>query len=465
MECSFEARKEELKLECRVSASEFASAAGRLEAFMGPFLDSYVRRKQESHAVTFVRGLCSDLEYKNGESIAYLFGMERKSIQHFVGESAWEDRPLRDELARQVGAQLGEGDGVIAFDPSAFAKSGKESVGVARQWCGRLGKVDNCQVGVFLSYVSSKGHALVDTDLYLPREWTQDKARMKRAGVPKDRMRYRTRHEMCLELLDRHAQTLPHSWVTGDDELGRPAGFRGELRARNERYLLAVPCNTTIRDLQLSEPEYSGVGRPAKRPSWRVDRWTSELNDQAWTTVDVRDGEKGPLIVEAAKRQVETGKRGRSTVAEEVFVVIRYRDRDSRIVKTDYYLSNADIETELSEFCRAAKAEHRVEECLQRGKSQAGLGDYEVRNWVGWQHHQTLSLIASWFLNVETRRAEKKDTRDHLQPSTIGNRFDYPSRRKMRYAPGRRVAHGTAAVAESASEALSLETPQPTATQ
>lgn len=459
MECSFEARKEDLKAECTVSGREFASAASRLEGFMEPFLSGYVRQKQESHAVTVVRGLCSDLEHKNCESIAYLFGMDRKSIQHFIGESAWNDRPLRDELSRQVGSQLGEADGVIAFDPSAFKKSGKGSVGVARQWCGRLGKVDNCQVGVFLSYVSSKGHAIVDTDLYLPHEWTQDKARMKEAGVPTDHMRYRTRHEMCLELLDRHAQTLPHSWVTGDDELGRPAGFRRELRNRNERYLLAVPCNTTIRDLQSPDPEYSGSGRPPKRQSWRVDKWTSELNDQDWTPVDVRDGEKGPLKVEAVKRQVETGRRGRSTVAEEVFVVIRYRDRDSRIVKTDYYLSNADIETDIKEFCRAAKAEHRVEECLQRAKGQAGLGDYEVRNWVGWQHHQTLSLIASWFLTVETRRAGKKNTRDHNQSGATGNRFHHPSCTKMRYTPGRQVAHRAAAAAEPASQALSLETP------
>jgi SRSO17 transposase len=408
---------------------------------MQPFLVNYRRHEQEANATTVVRGLCSDLEHKNGESIAYLFGLDRKAIQHFVGESRWDDEPLRAELARQVGSQLGEPDGVIALDPSAFPKSGKQSVGVARQWCGRLGKIDNCQIGVYLGYVSSKGHALVDTELYLPEEWTKDKARMKRAGIPKERQRHRTRHELCLELLDRHGDQLPHAWITGDDELGRPAEFRRKLRDRNERYLLAVPCNTIIRDLEIPAPEYSGTGRPAKRPSFRVDRWIALRSDDDWTVIEVRDGEKGPLTVEALKRCVETGVRGRPTVADEVLVVLRYRDRDSEVVKTDYYLSNADVATSLAEFCRAAKAEHRIEECIRRAKGETGLADYEVRNWIGWHHHQTLSLLASWFLNVETRRAEKKDTGNHFQPSATWDRFHPSHRAGMRYSPSRQMAN------------------------
>lgn len=309
MECSFEVRKRELELECRVPQDAMVSAANRLDPFMQPFLVNYRRHEQQTHALCVVRGLCFDLRRKNAESIAYLFGLDRKAIQHFIGESEWQDKPLREELAGQVGSQLGEPDGVLVFDPSAFPKSGRQSVGVARQWCGRLGKLDNCQVAVYLAYVSSQGHALVDTEIYLPKEWTQDKARLKRAGVPKARHRHRTRQEICLELLERHGEQLPHRWITGDDELGRPAEFRRKLRDRSECYLLAVPCNTTIRDLEIPSPEYSGNGRPAKRPSRRVDRWTAECIAENWTRVDVRDGEKGPLIVEALKRRVETGRR------------------------------------------------------------------------------------------------------------------------------------------------------------
>jgi hypothetical protein len=212
-----------------------------------------------------VSGLCSDLERKNAESIAYHFGLNRKQIQHFIGESDWDDTPFRKELERQIATQLGKDDGVLAFDPSAFPKSGKQSVGVARQWCGRLGKVDNCQVGVYPSYVSGKGHAVVDGDLYLPKEWTKDKARMKKAGIRKQKQKYRTRHAMCLELLDAHGKSLPHQWITGDDELERPIEFRRELQRRSEKYLLAVPCNTKFVDLESEQPEQPETDRRAPR--------------------------------------------------------------------------------------------------------------------------------------------------------------------------------------------------------
>lgn len=156
MQCSFEERKRQLESECVMPDDMMSSAAKRLESFMTPFLETFCRRVQASHATKCVQGLCSDLDRKNCESIAYMFGMDRKTIQHFVGESNWDDRPLRDELADQVAVELGECDGVFALDPSSFPKSGKGSVGVGRQWCGRLGKIENCQVGVYLSYVSSK---------------------------------------------------------------------------------------------------------------------------------------------------------------------------------------------------------------------------------------------------------------------------------------------------------------------
>lgn len=421
MEAQFERRKAELLKECQVPADLFAQVQSRLEKFMEPFVASFCRSEQKEHARTFVQGLLSDLERKNVESIAYRFGQERLPLQWFVGYSEWDDRPLREELVRQVGAELSDPDGVLVFDPSAFPKSGKESVGVARQWCGRLGKIDNCQVGVYLGYVSRHEHALIDMRLYLPKEWTQDKARLRKAGVPKDRWKHQTRQQLCLEMLAEHGPSLPHSWITGDDELGRPYSFRRDLHGLGERYLLAVPSNTLIRDLEVPPPPYSGNGRPPQRPWQRVDRWLAALPASAWATVDVRDGEKGPLIVEIVKRSVVARASKRQAGHTEVLVVIRYRDRDQeRIVRTDYYLSNAAIETTLAEFARAAKAEHRIEECIQRSKSEAGLADYEVRNWNGWHHHQTLSLIATWFLLIETRQGKKINASDY--PATDSRR-------------------------------------------
>jgi SRSO17 transposase len=406
----------------------------RLEQFMEPFVATLCRCEQVGHAHTFVRGLLSDLDHKNVESIAYRFGQDRLPLQRFIGFSDWDDAPLRRELVRQVGEQLGAADAVLVLDPSAFPKSGTESVGVARQWCGRLGKIDNCQVAVYLGYVSRAEHALVDFRLYLPRAWTRKRARCRKAGVPAQR-RYGTRHQLCWEMLQEHGAQLPHAWIAGDDELGRPYAFRLRLHERRERYLFAVPSNTLIRDLEADPPRYAGRGRPLTRPWQRVDRWAAHLRPGAWTTLDVRDGAKGPLIVETVKCAVAGRTPRQQQGHDEVLVVIRYRDReDARVLKTDYYLSNAAADTALSEFARVAKAEHRIEECLQRAKSEAGLGDYEVRNWKGWHHHQTLALIASWFLVTEARRGKKMDAGDHPATTPRSHRADPASRLPLRHA-------------------------------
>jgi len=266
---------------------------------------------------------------------------------------------------------------------------------------------------------------------------------MKKAGVPQG-TKHRTRHQLALEMLDQHGANLPHRWITGDDEMGRPYWFRRELQQRGEQYLLAVPSNSLIRDLEVEPPTGSGKGRPPNRPWVCVADWLASQPATAWTRLDVRDGAKGPLIVESLKRRVAARTDKQQQAPDEVLVAIRYKDRDDqRVVKTDYYFSNASAETGLLEFARVAKAEHRIEECLQRGKSEAGLGDYEVRNWVGWHHHQTLSLIATWFLVSETRRGKKMDTGDH--PSTNPGRHltNLAPRVPMRFA----IQHRTRAKA------------------
>ena len=455
----FAERKQELLEECQVAPEVFRQVLPRLETFMEPFVASLVRQEQVAHALTMVQGLLSDLEHKNVESIAYRYGQERLPLQWFVGVSEWDDQPLRTELARQIGQQLGAPDGVLVFDPSAFPKSGKQSVGVARQWCGRLGKVDNCQVAVYLGYVSGQEHALVDVRLYLPKEWTDDPARCRQAGVPQDRQRHRTRQKLCLEMLDEHGAQLPHGWITGDDELGRPYAFRRDLHDLDERYLLAVPSNTLVRDLESDEPPYAGHGRRPQRPWQRVDKWLAALPQTAWTEVDVRDGAKGPLVVQIVKRRVVARGPKRQPGHAEVLVVIRYQDRDqTRVVKTDYHLSNAAAETPLPEFARVAKAEHRIEECLRRSKSEAGLADYEVRHWTGWQHHQTLSLIATWFLVTEARRGKKMDPGDHAGTNPRRHRADPPCGQRLRHERARPPRTRTSPSAQRTRQALPLET-------
>ncbi len=292
MEPRFECRKEQLIAGCQVPPSLFRGTMSRLESFAQPLVTSLPSPESRTHSHTYLTGLLSDVERKNAESIAYRYDLDRQVIQRFIAEVDWDHDPLIGELTRQVDRAIGRPDAVLVFDPSAFPKKGTASVGVQRQWCGRLGKLENCQVGVFLGYVSDDEHAVVDFRLYLPREWTKDRKRCKKAGVPRD-VTYRTRHELALEMLQRRGSALPHAWVSGDDEMGRPAWFRKRLARDGEQHLLAVPSNTSVRDLEESPPPYTGHGRHHKAPFRGVRRWCEALPAEAWTKLTVRDGETG----------------------------------------------------------------------------------------------------------------------------------------------------------------------------
>ena len=402
MERRFRVRYEELMADAEVKPEALEGVLERLKEFVHPFAASLEYAAQRDHLQEYVAGLVSNVKRKNIETIAYLHEQDRQPLQKFIGQKPWDWQPMIDELARQIGAALGDAEGVLVFDPSGVLKQGKGSVGVARQWCGRAGKVDNCQVGVYLGYVTRKEHALVDTRLYLPEEWTKDKKRCKRAGIPKE-IRFRTRHELALEMLRQHRAVLPHRWVTGDDEMGRNSRFREELRTMSEQYLLAVPSNTLVRDLDAPAPPYKGSGQPPKVPFQRADNWMKTAKN--WTRIEVRAGEKGPLVVEVVKARVQA-KLGRRNGPEETLVVFRER-QNGETIKHDYCLSNASFDTPLREFARVLGAEHRIEECLRRAKGEAGLAQYQLRTWNGWHHHQTLTLLATWFLTQEKRRGEK----------------------------------------------------------
>ena len=247
--------------EAQVDEVAFRGVVERLEKFVEPFAVRLARREQVQHALDFVAGLVSDVDRKNTESIAYRHDQERKELQHFIGQSNWDHQPLIVELAGQVGRELGCSDAVLVFDPSGFPKKGTESVGVQRQWCGRLGKVDNCQVGIYMGYASDTEHALVNMRLYLPQDWATDSQRRKKCHVPRT-IRFRTRHELCLEMLDETGHLLPHAWIAGDDEIGRSSGFRGKLRSRGKR----LPAGRAV---QYVDPRHgrSTAGVPRRRCS------------------------------------------------------------------------------------------------------------------------------------------------------------------------------------------------------
>jgi SRSO17 transposase len=423
VERRYQQQLERMLAQAEVSPELTEGLLSRLGEFVLPFTAALAEPEQRRHTVEYMTGLLSKLEHKTAEGIAYLHDQDRQGLQKFIGQVPWGQQPLLMTLAGQVGIDLGEADGVIVFDPSAVAKKGTGSVGVARQWNGRLGKVENSQVGIYMAYVSRKEHAIVNTRLYLPKEWAKDRVRREGAGVPKE-IKFRTRHQLALEMLDEQGSLLPHLWVAGDDEMGRSSGFRRDLQVRGEHYLLAVPSNTLVRNLDEPPPDYAGRGRRPLSPFRRLDRHRSTFGEGEWTTLDVRDGEKGPLVIEGLKRRVQGRTATGGTGPEELLFLTRELQSD-KTYKFDYYLSNADPATSLGELARVSKAAHRIEECFKRAKGEAGLADYQVRTWIGWHHHQTLSLLTAWFLNQETRRGKNRDPGfDESAVATVDRRSD-----------------------------------------
>ena len=420
-------RREEILNDCLVSPDVFHQMVDRLVEFVVPYQHALETEAGQRNVYLYLQGLLSHLPGKNAEDIATFVDVERQVIQDFIGTAPWDHRPLVTVLVGEVVERLGEPDGIIAFDPSSFPKRGTHSVGVKRQWCGHRGKVDNCQVGVFMGYVSRHDHALLDFRLSLPEDWARDAQRRQACHVPED-VRYHTRQAQCLEMLDAWRAQVPHGWVTGDDELGRHTQFRGELRQRGERYVLGVPCTTAVRDLEGPSPAYQGRGRRPKAPWQSVTEWRQALPGKAWTHLTVRDGEKGPVEIEMVRRRVQTRLERKRTGPEEWLVVTRRPLTDDRILESrasrdateqdecyryQYYLTptagcaGAFTEPSLGELARVIKAGTCIEASFKRGKGEVGMDEYQVRTWEGWHHHMALSLLAVWFLIGETHRGQQ----------------------------------------------------------
>jgi SRSO17 transposase len=227
-------RHEELLNDCVVSPPVFAHMVDRLRDFVVPSQQCLETAAGQRHVHLYLAGLLSHVDRKNAEEMAALVDVERLGMQPFVGTAPWDHRPLVTVFGGEVVDRLGEAKGVIAFDPSGFPKRGTHAVGVKRHWCGHRGKVDTCQVGVCMGYMSRHDQAVLDFRWSLPEDWARDKPRRQGCHVPEE-VRYHTRHDQGLERLDTWGEPVPHGWVIGDDALGRRTRFRHELRERGER--------------------------------------------------------------------------------------------------------------------------------------------------------------------------------------------------------------------------------------
>jgi len=401
--------------DAEVSAGTVRGCRQRLTRFLKRYLPFFYRQEQREHAQLVIQGRLSHLERKTSEPIARQAGVQRKPVQVFVGSGKWDDEAVMGELRTDVAETFNDPASTLVLDGSGFPKKGTESCGVQRQWCGRLGKVDNCQVGVFLACVSQGRVGPLGRRLYLPQEWAKSAARRRKCHVPRG-VCFAEKWQLGLKLIEQ-ARQVPHGWIVADDEFGRVSQLRSKLRGRRRRYVMDVPCNTLVRMREDGPAVKRGNSSKKKRgrrrqPPWvRVDAWTAQQPASRWQQIEVRAGEKGPLVVEVLHAPVETKGKGKP---KERLTVIRTVEAQP---KTHYTLSNAADSLPVEELVWAHDDRHRIEEMFELGNSEVGLDHYEVRSWVGWHHHMTLSLLALWFLVQERQRVGEKNTGDHAPSS------------------------------------------------
>lgn len=385
-------------IETTVTANQIKPVLENLATYMVRYTSHLCDRRQVPHANTYVRGLLSDLERKTIVPIADQAEQdEPRGLHRFVGEGRFDDGPLMAELQKHVAEEIGDPAGIIVGDPSCFQKKGDDSVGVQRQYNGRLGKTDNCQKACFLGYVAPEGAALIDRRLYLPETWSNDAGAREKCHIPED-VTFRTSPELTLAMIDK--ATVPYEWFVGDEEFGRVPSFRAALREskRKKLYAIEIPSNLHVRPVR-----HDRKGNAVVAAEQRVSDLARTLKPGSWNRILVKEGTKEPIYVQAADIEVLTKAEGAHTFdVEERLVIIRTLGSK---VEYKYVITNAKKGSIcIGAIVRVLLARHVVEELFQRAKGEAGLADYEVRSWVGWHHHMTLALLASWFLELERRR-------------------------------------------------------------
>jgi SRSO17 transposase len=404
-----------------INQVEFEQVATAFATFHQRFAPLFGRTEARERSEQYLRGLLvQQTDRRNAENLAEIIvGATPRSLQRFLTESPWDDAPVVDCLQAYVGQCLNQLDGVFVLDDTGFAKQGKKSVGVARQYSGTLGKVGNCQVGVFLAYVTAQGHALVDKALYLPKVWTDDRQRCREAGVPEE-IGYQTKAELGLGLLRRARQAghLMTAWLTGDSGYGEVPSLRDALDGEGWCYVLEVPSITHVftHAAQVAIPAWSGRGRkPTQlqllagepRPQ-SVQTIAASLPAAEWHELTVAEGAQGPRIHQFAALRVWESREGLPGRA--CWLVLR-RNLDGSEAK--FYLSNAPAQTPLLRLAQVGAMRWPIETEFQTEKGETGLDEYEVRTWLGWQHHITLALLAGAFLLRLQLDWGEKDAPDH----------------------------------------------------
>jgi len=434
----------------KLPAHTVEASAEALLAFHCRFEACFRRREQRQWSLFYLCGQLSNLDRKTIEAMVLnLRGAEAngvRDLERFMSEGRW-DQPGMIQLQQVVAAEwLGEATGVVIADGSGFPKQGDQSVGVAYQYCGHLGKVANCQQGVFLVYAGARGHAFLDAQLYLPEEWfTQAyQARWQACRIPVEQP-FRTEPQVALDMIAQLVQraVVPFRWVAADETYGKSPVFLDGIERLGKWFLGEVPTDTRVwlRTPAIEPPGQGLLGRPRTRP--RVARTAAaarEVRDLAadvpkehWKRATIKEGSKGPLVAEFAFLRATTLRD--SLPGPRVWVIFRRTLGSAPELKV--YFSNAPTTCPRSEFIRVSGMRWPVETALKDGKGEVGMDHYETRTWLAWHRHMAHTALAHLFLVGLCLRWQKKSGLDHPP----GPPVDRPSHRRRRPTLTRRPRH------------------------
>jgi SRSO17 transposase len=374
-----------------VTAIEVGQWSGELDRLYARFAGRFTRLEPRRRARQYLSGLVAGLDRKNGWTLAEQAGdVSPDGMQRLLRRADWDVDAVRDEVRDYVIEHLGDPRGVLIIDDTGFLKKGVKSAGVQRQYSGTAGRIENCQIGVFLAYRSERGHALIDRQLYLPAAWTGDRDRCRAAGIP-DEVGFATKIEMARQMLERAFEAgVPTAWVTMDEVYGQARSLRAWLQDHDQAYVVATRCN--------DEVPATGRGRV------RVDELIAGLPGRAWSRVSTGAGAHGPREYWWAR--VPIGMHWRPGRGH--WLLAR---RSMSTGDLAFYICYGPRQTRLMDLARIAGTRWAVEECFQQAKGQAGLDEYQVRDWRAWYAHITLSMAAyAWLAVARTLTASEQTT-------------------------------------------------------
>lgn len=346
----------------------------------------FPRSEPRQRALAYLKGLISPIERKNGWQLAEQAGDETPyGVQHLLGRAEWNADEVRDDLPDYVNQHLGEDSAVLVVDETGFLKKGDKSVAVQRQYSGTAGRIENCQIGVFLAYASSKGRTFIDRELYLPKQWAESTERRKEAGVPAD-VKFATKPQLAQRMIKRAIESrIAFKWVTGDEIYGNDRSLRVWMEQEGLFYVMAVASNQHV---------WLGFKQV------RINQIIKKIAESQWQVVSAGDGSKGPRLYEWALVPLLS-----VMIENRRWLLVRRSLSEPK--EMAYYVVYGAPETKLEEMVKVAGRRWAIEESFESAKGEVGLDQYEVRSWQGWYRHITLAMLAHAYLTVMRAKAEE----------------------------------------------------------